>query len=444
MRLVCKKGYFLGLKESSLFDLKKFYYEGSMYKKILIYGVLCLIYTIQSSTSQLEVSNQRGDFLQLSIDDLPKQYQSLEYLKVCSLFAENKNSIGMMQLYKKLVYEKRFPKEILVHIFEYLMPSCFWINANHKKEVTEFIAIQHSDIKKVLPPTVLSYSVLPFFLNRVRVYYKFVNQEAVFIPEHIKAPSWGIRIFVLPGCTPESAFIACRKIGLVHPKDTFMHVTQEGAEPRYNLFCYDLLKPLVTHLMFRSFNGLLYVAYPKNREANIIRSVVSEEALAGQMEMCHRFHLAFSAEATESSITKKNSVTIYDRSHDNAIMSTFEFDDYIRRSFCSGQSLVVELIDEHISHITEGIKEMYLHTPEHPSPKNHRIEIYDLHTKQRVRIIPLPLIKPYALNLYSYSLAYVNADALYLYDHGNKRHISFPYKDCTVKELMSPDSDRFF
>lgn len=394
-----------------------------MYKKILIYGVLCLIYTIQSLTSQLEVSNQRGDFLQLSIDDLPKQYQSLEYLKVCSLFAENKNSIGMMQLYKKLVYEKRFPKDILVHIFEYLMPSCYLINANHKKEVPECITIQHSDIKKVLPPTVLSYTVFPF-CNSDTV-YKDVDPEAVFIPEHIKAQSWGISISVLPGCTPESGFIECSKIGLVHPKDTFMRVIQEGAGSSYNLFCYDLLKPLVTHLIFRSFNGLFYVAYAKNREANIIRSVFSEEI-------------------TERSIIKKNSVTIYDRSHDNPVMSTFEFDDYIRRSFCSGQSLVVELIDEHISHIIKGLQAMYLHTSEYPSPKNHRIEIYNLHTKQRVRIIPLPLIKPYAFNSYSYSLVYVNAEALYLYDHRNKRHISFPYKDCTVKELMSSESNVFF
>ncbi len=153
----------------------------------------------------------------------------------------------------------------------------------------------------------------------------------------------------------------------------------------------------------------------------------------------------------------KTSVKIYHKRNDEEnedeeisdeeIFQEFKFDDYIIEAFCSGNFLIVELIDEVVKAVhcyNNSIHTVSLtHKKDFLPPCNHRIEIYNIYTKKKLSAMGIPLCKPYQFNLFTYSLFYVDPESIYLYNHKNNIYVALPYKNCSIIDAIEDDSDFF-
>ncbi len=79
-----------------------------------------------------------------TIADLPVNYRSDEFLRIYSFFSANPKMTKMagaaMQFYKQYVYEnepqKKWPKNVVLHVFEHLVPAYFFLDFKQIEKLT--------------------------------------------------------------------------------------------------------------------------------------------------------------------------------------------------------------------------------------------------------------------------------------------------------------------
>lgn len=402
----------------------------------LIVGILLSSRICYGATNQCDKSS----FLQLfysSITALPERYHTLEYCKVYSLFAasfEKQNSLAMVQFYKHCVYNedllKRWPKELVWHLFAYLKPSFFIISLKNLAESVNASTIRKNFIKNLLPSHFSSFDVVPLQVARedtewIDNYFK--GHLFPFSFEGADCKKWIIRIKKSPDYhdpITQDDIQQLKKTGLLPKTGSFFHNLKEIDDIGELSLDFNS-----TYNQFKSFNNHNYITYIYNRGAD--------------------FHIEYSQLRSEKKVEYvcqfsfvKNSIIICDSKNGDMVVGSFKFDDYIRACFCSGDFLIVELIDEILEQSDKNPEPT--HKKGAQFPHNHRIEIYNLESKEKLYGIGLPLVKPYAFNIFSYSLFFVDCDNIYLYDHGRNCYVSLPYKNGSVEKLMNSSNDFYY
>jgi hypothetical protein len=137
-------------------------------------------------------------------------------------------------------------------------------------------------------------------------------------------------------------------------------------------------------------------------------------------------------------------LSIIDLENNNATKAEFEFNgkgDYLLDYYyCAGGCLFVTLIDEHpIPNIDGGSDR----DPKFAPPKNHRVQIYDVNTKELIQIHKLDLPENCPFERYPYLLDYADETGYYIYNIDKEElvHYSKKFTLDIASESQEPKKD---
>lgn len=373
---------------------------------------------------------------------LPERYHTLEYFKIYALFQASPlkdKSVVMVQFYKDCVYNKnylkRWPKELVWQVFDYCLNSSFFlISVKDFEKPVDAPQIRQKFINSLLPEKFISFDIVPSD-NQINSIQDFENRDFrenqnSFIFEYVNCLDWVIRITKKNAENVKEEDIEdIKKSGLLFACDKSLRFKEEN-ENFYEMAFDDW----AVYNIFKSFNSDLRLCLSRNKRYDFFIQQIPLRSVWGNVYYEYNY-------IKVASDDYKSSLLIYDKNDKSKVVQKFQFDDYIRASFCTGKFLIVELIDEVIEYSYSYTQP--IHKKDAQPPCNHRIEIYSIDTKKKLYEICFPLCIPYKFNTFLYSLFYVDPQNIYVYDHKNTRYSALPYKNYSVVDVMN-SSDDFF
>jgi len=341
---------------------------------ILFIIVLLLLFPAQFvSGSLVEIKNCKEiPILYPGFNEYPENnyktiYQKLRY-KV-----PKKNLSVMLQLYKKISIEYKFPTEVFEKILSFLNYNYFLkmfltkedilIKPNRSKnyifEKTEQVVIGRSrafnDSSHKLILIWRSLEIKEQYCNNLR----YIAKELI-------------------------------KDGYFNLKENLTTITDTQEEIKTS---YDNQNSLI----YKNFidKGLV-------SETNLIKNLRSP--INNENQWNEENWIAVKIKLNKKNDTDYHGVKIVSVEDENDETIDFSFkNDSVIESFYAQGYLYVELLDD----VTYKDEWGYYHYQDYPEPKNHRIEIYNVVTKKRIQIIRLPLSEKYTYRKQRFSLFYV-------------------------------------
>jgi hypothetical protein len=124
------------------------------------------------------------------------------------------------------------------------------------------------------------------------------------------------------------------------------------------------------------------------------------------------------------SSSKGNRILIYDpKANEYKTGFTFGKDECVLDYYYVGRWFFVTLIDEHVK--KNASSNELEHDPSFPEPQDHRLQIYDIESKELLHTQKLPLPEEYSFGNYNYLLDYADSTGYYLYHFPSKAIIHY-------------------
>ena len=380
------------------------------------------------------------------MNDIPQEYHdelSLSVYLMCTYSDQKDSTVGIMQLVKHVFKDRTlkvskdialkvsFPNEVVYKILHYAIKYC--LIGRQALEYKNFEELKQSRLKSVLQEPILDFLIKPFYCRMRRQRQFTIGRREYLLPdddqEIIRADfAFCISAVDVKDIT-EDPILALKKSGLIYFDAKLIFENEDNFKEE---FIFSDQKRIVDQS-----NHKIYTFSMNNQNQHAYFSYLFYKTFNAHPQISLIFDNRYSDINCNGVITsegkKKCFVKLFDRNI-NAECGLFEFDDYIKNCFCSGKLLFVELVEQKIQ--ATGYSRLF------KERLNHRIEIYDIETHEKIFVLPLALSKKKNENIENFlsKLVYVDDKYLYLQKIQDKKVFAVNYyskiSDCSLENFF--------
>lgn len=323
-------------------------------------------------------------------------------------------------VFKNNVLKFSFPDEVIYKILNYTVKYC--LISRYLIDIKNFEQLKQNCLKSVLQKPIIHFSIKPYCCTVIRQRLYMVSNHNYKLPddqEIIRGKfAFCISAVSLDDIT-KNAIVDLKKIGLIHFDAELMYANEddfnrqfifsdqkrveEGAD--HNIYAFSISDKqeyaYYSYLFYKTFNAHPHI------------SLIFENRYSD---------MDYNNQIRDDDL-KKCFVKLFDRNV-NAQCGLFEFDDYIKNCFCSENLLFIELVEQKIQ--ATGYGRIF------QKRSNHRIEIYDIQTHEKIFKFSLALAKKIdnkSPEGFLSELVYVDREYIYLKKIENNKVFSVKYYD---------------
>lgn len=381
------------------------------------------------------------------INDIPQKYHdqlSLSVYLMCTYSDQKDSTVGIMQLVKHVFKDRTlkvsndttlkvsFPDEVVYKILHYAIKYC--LIGRQTFHSVNFEELKQSRLKSVLQPPILDFSIKPYYCRSIRQSAFMLGFRKYLLPD-----DYALKEAVYAFCISavdvkditEDFIVGLKKSGLIYFDGKLIFKNEDNFNQE---FIFSDQKRIVDQN-----DHEIYTFSMNNQDQHAYFSYLFYKTFNAHPEISLIFDNRYSDINCNGVITsegkKKCFVKLFDRNI-NAECGLFEFDDYIKNCFCSGKLLFVELVEQKIQ--ANGCSRLF------KERLNHRIEIYDIETHEKIFVLPLALsgkkIGDKKIEAFLYALVYIDDQYLYLQKIQDKKVFSVNYyskiSDCSLENFF--------